>query len=141
MLHNYLDNKAKFLGIGNYSEEGFAAMEKVIEHGWPIVVTEVFSLDQVVAACELYLAVTARTGTSSPFFMAPITGIFGDHLRKVARARGLDVPARAMDLAGIALGRRCAALVGQHLDHLRLSSGRRDNAAGLSLVPNHLALH
>ena len=28
VLHNYLDNKSKFLGIGNYSEEGFAYMEK-----------------------------------------------------------------------------------------------------------------
>ena len=28
VLHNYLDNKPKFLGIGNYNEEGFAYMEK-----------------------------------------------------------------------------------------------------------------
>ncbi len=28
VLHNYLDNKAKFLGIGNYNERGFAYMEK-----------------------------------------------------------------------------------------------------------------
>ena len=34
VLQNYLQNKAKFLGIGNYTEEGFAAMEKSI----PIVV-------------------------------------------------------------------------------------------------------
>ena len=33
VLHNYLDNKAKFLGIGNYNEEGFAYMEK----GLPLV--------------------------------------------------------------------------------------------------------
>jgi imidazolonepropionase-like amidohydrolase len=33
VLHNYLDNKAKFLGIGNYTEEGFAAMER----GLPLV--------------------------------------------------------------------------------------------------------
>ncbi len=33
VLHNYLENKAKFLGIGNYTEEGFAAMEK----GLPLV--------------------------------------------------------------------------------------------------------
>jgi imidazolonepropionase-like amidohydrolase len=33
VLHNYLDNKPKFLGIGNYNEEGFAYMEK----GLPIV--------------------------------------------------------------------------------------------------------
>jgi imidazolonepropionase-like amidohydrolase len=30
VLHNYLDNKPKFLGIGNYTEEGFAYMEKAI---------------------------------------------------------------------------------------------------------------
>ena len=28
VLHNYLDNKAKFLGIGNYTAEGFTYMEK-----------------------------------------------------------------------------------------------------------------
>src|SRR5260370_12317059 len=30
VLHNYLENKSKFLGIGNYTEEGFAYMEKAI---------------------------------------------------------------------------------------------------------------
>ena len=30
VLQNYLENKPKFLGIGNYTEEGFAAMEKAI---------------------------------------------------------------------------------------------------------------
>lgn len=34
VLQNYLENKAKFLGIGNYTEEGFAAMEKAI----PVVI-------------------------------------------------------------------------------------------------------
>src|SRR5258708_1004666 len=28
--HNYIENKPKFLGIGNYTEEGFAYMEKAI---------------------------------------------------------------------------------------------------------------
>lgn len=90
---------------------GFVAMERVVERGWPVIVTEVFSLDQVVATCELYLQVTARTGVRSSFFMSPITGILGDHLKKLAKAEALDVPARAMDLAGIGLARRCAALV------------------------------
>lgn len=30
VIHNYLDNKAKFLGIGNYNEEGFSAMERAL---------------------------------------------------------------------------------------------------------------
>jgi transaldolase len=92
---------------------GFIAMERVVEHGWPIIVTEVFSLDQVVATSELYLRVTSRTGVRSPFFMSPITGILGDHLKKIAKTQGLDVPARAMEFAGIGLARRCAALVAQ----------------------------
>jgi imidazolonepropionase-like amidohydrolase len=33
VLHNYLENKAKYLNIGNYTEEGFAAMVK----GLPLV--------------------------------------------------------------------------------------------------------
>jgi imidazolonepropionase-like amidohydrolase len=37
VLQNYIENKAKFMGIGNYNEEGFAYMEK----GIPIV-TETF---------------------------------------------------------------------------------------------------
>jgi imidazolonepropionase-like amidohydrolase len=30
VFHNYLENKPKFLGIGNYTEEGFAYMQKAI---------------------------------------------------------------------------------------------------------------
>ncbi|HKD06152.1 MAG TPA: amidohydrolase family protein [Bryobacteraceae bacterium] len=30
VLHNYLDNKAKFLGIGNFNDEGFSYMEKAL---------------------------------------------------------------------------------------------------------------
>ncbi len=37
VLQNYIENKAKFLGIGNYNEEGFAYMEKAIP-----IVTETF---------------------------------------------------------------------------------------------------
>src|SRR4029450_11559340 len=30
VLQNYIENKAKYLGIGNYTEEGFAFMEKAV---------------------------------------------------------------------------------------------------------------
>src|SRR5436190_3825627 len=30
VLQNYLENKSKFLGIGNYTEEGFSSMEKAV---------------------------------------------------------------------------------------------------------------
>ena len=31
VIHNYLDNKPKFIGIGNYTEEGFAKMQEVLD--------------------------------------------------------------------------------------------------------------
>jgi imidazolonepropionase-like amidohydrolase len=36
VLQNYLENKARFLGIGNYNEEGFAFMEKAIPLNYPM---------------------------------------------------------------------------------------------------------
>jgi transaldolase len=93
---------------------GFVAFERVVAEGWPVIVTEVFSLDQLQTTCEIYLRVTERTGRRPRFFLSPITGIFGDHLKKIAARDGLDVPNEAIDQAGIGLARRCAALVESH---------------------------
>jgi transaldolase len=123
---------------------GFVAMERVVEQGWPIIVTEVFSLDQVAASCELYLRVTARTGVRSPFFMSPITGILGDHLKKLAKAQGLDVPVRAMELAGVGLSRRCAALVAEREYPVTLLFGGAripEDLTGLVGAPHHATIN
>ncbi len=92
---------------------GFVAFDRVVESGWPVIVTEVFSLDQLEAACERYLVVTARTGIRPPFFVSPITGILGDHLKKLAKRQELDIPAHELELAGVYLARRCAGLVAE----------------------------
>lgn len=86
---------------------GLAAFERLVADGVPTIVTEVFSLAQFVETSERYLRVTERTGTRPPFFMSPITGIFGDHLKALAHLQGLDVPASDMELAGVALTREC----------------------------------
>jgi imidazolonepropionase-like amidohydrolase len=36
VLQNYVENKVKFLGIGNYTEEGFAFMEKAVPTNYPM---------------------------------------------------------------------------------------------------------
>ncbi len=90
---------------------GFYAFERLVEAGIPTIVTEVFSLAQLVHACETYVRVTERTGTRPPFHMSPITGIFNDHLKKVAAAEGMEANPRDVDWAGVILARRCQALV------------------------------
>jgi imidazolonepropionase-like amidohydrolase len=36
VLQNYIENKSRFLGIGNYTEEGFAFMEKAVPINYPM---------------------------------------------------------------------------------------------------------
>ena len=33
LLHNYIENKARYLGTGNFTEQGFAFMEKGLPIG------------------------------------------------------------------------------------------------------------
>jgi transaldolase len=90
---------------------GLQAFEQLVADGSPTIVTEVFSLAQLVETSERYLAVTERIGRRPPFFISPITGIFGDHLKAVAARDGLGLDPRDADLVGVALGRACQRLV------------------------------
>ncbi len=90
---------------------GLFAFEKLLLEQAPTIITEVFSLAQLVYACETYLRVTAATGVRPPFFLSPITGIFGDHLRAVATHKGIDCPVDVTNWAGVALARASYALV------------------------------
>ena len=90
---------------------GLEALEAIVTEGSQVIVTEVFSLAQVIEVCERWQGVTDRTGVRPPFMMSPITGIFGDHLKKLARRDGLDIPDEAMELAGVLVARACYRLV------------------------------
>ncbi|HUZ03588.1 MAG TPA: transaldolase family protein [Thermomicrobiaceae bacterium] len=93
------------------TEPGLRAFESVVAAGYPVIVTEVFSVAQLIATCERYLSVTSRTGVFPPFFLSPITGIFGDHLKAIAVRDGLAIRNEDAELVGVALSRACYALV------------------------------
>jgi transaldolase len=90
---------------------GYEAFEHAVRQGSQTIVTEVFSVAQVIETCERYLRVTAETGMRPPFFMSPITGILGDHFKKIAARDGLDVPIEAMEQAGVIVSRACFEVV------------------------------
>ncbi len=90
---------------------GLAAFETLVAENCQTIVTEVFSLDQLVEASERYVRVSTAAGVRPPFFMSPITGIFGDHLKVVAAREDLGISAADMELAGVALSRECYRLV------------------------------
>jgi transaldolase len=90
---------------------GYEAFEYAVRKGSQVIVTEVFSTAQVIETCERYLRITAETGQRPPFFMSPITGILGDHFKKLSSREGLDVPLEAMEMAGVIVSRACYEVV------------------------------
>lgn len=93
------------------TEAGLEAFDAVVEAGYPVIVTEVFSVAQLIETCERFLAVTARTQVVPPFFLSPITGIFGDHLKAIAARDGTPIEAAEAELVGVALSRACHRIV------------------------------
>lgn len=105
---------------------GLEALEALVAEGSPTIVTEVFSLAQLIETCERYLAVTARTGFQPPFFISPITGIFGDHLKAIAGRDHLAASAADMELAGVIVSRACYRLASErHYPVTLLCGGSR----------------
>lgn len=102
---------------------GLTAFEQLVGEGHPVIVTEVFSLAQLVETCERYVAVTDRTGVRPPFFMSPITGIFGDHLKAISAGSAIAATRDDMEMAGVALSRACQKLVEERRYPVRLLCG------------------
>lgn len=90
---------------------GLAAFDVLVHEGTPTIVTEVFSLAQLVDACERYVLASRELTVRPAFFVAPITGIFGDYARAEARRRDLEVESRSLDLTGVLFARAAARVV------------------------------
>jgi transaldolase len=92
---------------------GLQAFATLANEGHPALMTEVFSLAQVAATCEVYERSTRSLAQRPAFIMAPITGIFGDHLRAVAASDGDAVEPTAFEWAGVAFARAAARMVAE----------------------------
>jgi transaldolase len=90
---------------------GLEAMERLVRDGEPVLMTEVFSLAQVIETCERYGRATEASGHRPVFIMAPITGIFGDHLGKLALRDSVEVGADVLAQAGVIWAREAKRLV------------------------------
>jgi hypothetical protein len=93
--------------------------------------TEVFSLAQVAETCERYQRATSEAGTQPVFIMAPITGIFGDHLRTVAAREGLEISADDLTWAGVIWARAAKRLVDERGYPVQLLYGGARSIADL----------
>jgi imidazolonepropionase-like amidohydrolase len=57
VIHNYLDNKARFIGVGSYTEEGFAKMQEVLP-----VIAEMFKHAMATKGLKIVFGTDAVAG-------------------------------------------------------------------------------
>ena len=88
---------------------GLAAMEALIEQDVPINATEIFGVSQLIALCETYERVAARSGRRPVLFMSHIAGIYDDYLAKQVAEQHIDIAPDVLWQAGLAVARRVYA--------------------------------
>jgi transaldolase len=111
---------------------GLEAMDVLVREGEPVLMTEVFSLAQVRETCERYLRATEAGGRRPVFIMAPITGILGDHLRRVAHDQGSSIEPEAVTWAGVIWARAAKRLVDEQGYPVQLLYGGARTIADLT---------
>ena len=111
---------------------GLEALDVLVRDDQPVLMTEVFSLAQVTETCERYRLASAKSGNRPVFIMAPITGIFGDHLKKVAARDGVDVAPETLMSAGVIWARAAKRLVDEQGYPVQLLYGGARTIADLT---------
>jgi transaldolase len=87
---------------------GLVAIEDLLRRGKPVLATEMMSVAQTRAACEVYRRAT-RDGARPAFIVTHITGIYDEYLAGVARREAPELTAEDVDEAGLLVARRVRA--------------------------------
>ncbi len=88
------------------TQAGLEAFETLVAENIPTCMTEVFSLDQAIAACEHYQRASRKAGKRPQFYVTHITGIFDEYVGKVVEREGIPISPEALAWAGCAVGRK-----------------------------------
>lgn len=93
------------------TEAGLKAIRALAKENLPLCATEVFSIDQAIALCELCEETAKETGFRPPVYLTHITGIFDECLAKIVEREGIAIPPKILEQAGSAAGRKEYRLV------------------------------
>jgi transaldolase len=101
----YRDLGPNFMAKIPVTSAGLEAIEKLVPEHIPICATEVFALDQAVAACEAYGRAAERSGARPPLFVTHITGIFDEYLTGAVAREGIAISQESLAWAGSTVAR------------------------------------
>ncbi|MFV0399508.1 MAG: transaldolase family protein [Oscillospiraceae bacterium] len=102
---------------------GLAAIEQLLPEGTPILATEVMSLDQAAAVCDLYDRCAEKMANPPTVYMAQIAGIFDEHLRDVAKENGIEADPELFFTAGTAVAKKVRRMMADRRSGVKFMSG------------------
>ena len=105
------------------TESGLAAIEILLPDGIPVLATEVMSVDQAMAVCDIYDRCTAKRKHMPVVYLAQIAGIFDEHLQDTAKRQGLDLDPELYFTAGIAVAKKIRKMMADRRSGVRFMSG------------------
>ena len=105
------------------TESGLAAIEALLLEGVPVLATEVMSVDQAMAVCDIYDRCAAQTKQMPVVYLAQIAGIFDEHLQDTAKRQGLDIDPELYFTAGIAVAKKVRKMMADRRSGVRFMSG------------------
>jgi transaldolase len=108
---------------------GLEAMKTLIPAGYAINATEIMSVSQGVALCEMYERVSRECGKRPPLFLSFIAGIYDEYLETQVREQKIPIEKDLVHQAGLAATRKMyrllhdrrwpAVIIGGGARHLR----------------------
>ncbi len=105
------------------TESGLAAIETLLLEGTPVLATEVMSVDQAAAVCDVYDRCAGKAPHLPTVYLAQIAGIFDEHLRDTAQRQGLQADPELYFTAGIAVARKIRGMMASRRSGVRFMSG------------------
>lgn len=129
-----LDNAEKSLELAQnfiikipVTKDGLEAIGELIAQGIPVLATEVMSIDQALAVCNLHRNITQGMKNAAPFWLAHINGIFDEQLQADVEAGGIDIAPDVLRQASLMLGRKiCGYIREKGFDVHYLAGGARN---------------
>ncbi len=93
------------------TKAGLAAMETLIPEGYPINATEIMSVSQGIALCEMYEKIAAKSGKRPPLWLSFIAGIYDEYLENYVRDNKVDIEGDIVRQAGLAATRKMYRII------------------------------
>lgn len=85
------------------TESGLVAIEACIAEGFPLIATEIMSISQMIALCELYNKTTSTLKKKPPLYVTHITGIYDQYIEDWVSKNNIKIPSDVLWYAGLAV--------------------------------------